>query len=161
MSGAAKAKARTVTDALIEARAVAGGSSRPPPARSDVAPAPAVKTILVVDDDPGVRATLARALSTQYEVYQASDGAEAAELVARIPPPSLLVCDVVMPRLDGFTLAKVFKSHPLLRHVPIMFLTSRSSPQDMVKGIGLGARQYVLKPFNLSEVLAKIAKIVG
>jgi DNA-binding response OmpR family regulator len=157
MSGAAKTK--TVHEALIEARAVAGGSSRPPPPVPQ--PSDARKTILIVDDDPSVRATLARALSARYHVYQAADGAEAAELAARIPPPSLLVCDVVMPRLDGFTLAKVFKSHPLLRHVPIMFLTSRSSPQDMVKGIGLGARQYVLKPFNLGELLSKIAKIVG
>ena len=155
-NGAAKAK--TLQDALVEARAIAGGSSsRPPPPQ----PAQGKKTILVVDDDAGVRATLSRALAGRYEVYQAADGAEAAELAARIPPPSLLVCDVVMPRLDGFTLAKVFKSHPLLRHVPIMFLTSRSGPADMVKGIGLGARQYVLKPFNLGELLAKIDKIVG
>jgi CheY-like chemotaxis protein len=151
------AKKKTLQEALVEARAIAAGSSRPPPPE----PFTGKKTILVVDDDAGVRATLVRALAGRYHVHQAADGAEAAELAARIPAPSLLVCDVVMPRLDGFTLAKVFKSHPLLRHVPIMFLTSRSGPNDMVRGIGLGARQYVLKPFNLSDLLAKIEKIVG
>ena len=147
-----------LTQALSEARAISGGtSSRPPTSAVRVVQ----KSVLVVDPDPAVRAVLVSALSPHYIVYEATDGLAAAELASQIPTPSLLVCDVVLPRLDGFQLAQIFKSHPLLKGVPIMFLSSRTGATDMMRGISLGAKQYVTKPFKVSDVVARITKIVG
>ena len=147
-------------DALAEARAVSGAGI----ARSSTAPAtmrPAgKKTILIVDDDASMRARLKEALEVFYDVIEAKDGMEAVELVAKIAPPAMIVCDVIMPRVDGFTLAKILKSNPLMKRVPIMFVSSRNSPQEVTQAMVLGACQYVLKSVPISDIVAKIRKIV-
>lgn len=145
-------------DALTEARAVAGAGLRPSTAPSAF-PAAGKRTILLVDDEPTSRARLRAALEEYYEVYEATDGLEAAELAAKIPPPALIVCDVVMPRVDGFTFAKILRANPLMRRVPIMFLSSRNTTQDVTQALALGACQYVIKTTPLTEIVAKVRKI--
>lgn len=153
----------TIKDALTEAQAFAGGGL----ARASVKPGslsptskPGRKTVLVVDDDASMRSRLRTALEEFYDVLEAKDGMEAAEMVARIQPPALIVCDVVMPRVDGFTLAKILRSNPVMKRVPIMFVSSRNSPQDVTQALVLGACQYVLKSTPMGEIVAKIRKIV-
>lgn len=153
-------KLRNVKDAMHEAQAIAGGGLvRPSTAPGSFAP-PGKKTILIVDDDAAMRAKLKAGLEPYYDVVEAKDGMEAVELSAKIPAPAMVVSDVVMPRVDGFTLAKIFRGNPLLKKVPIMFVSSRNSPQDVTQALVLGACQYVPKTTPVSDIVAKIRKIV-
>lgn len=155
-------KPGSLSDALAEARAIAGGqSSRPPPPTSISPLAPTVKRVVVVDSDSKSRAVLVAALKAlQYEVLEAADGLAAAELCARISAPSLVIADVVLTNLDGFSLARILKAHPLFKGVPIMFVSSRSTPADVTQALALGARQFVSKPYVVNDLIAKIRKIV-
>lgn len=152
---------QNVKDALTEARAIAGGGlARPSTAPGSFA-APGKKSILLVDDDAAMRSRLKAALETYYEVIEAKDGMEAVELSSKIAKPAMIVSDVVMPRVDGFTLAKIMRGNPVLNKVPIMFVSSRNSPQDVTQALVLGACQYVLKTTPITEIVQKIRKIVG
>ncbi len=119
--------------------------------------------MMVVEDDPAIREMLVRSLGVEYNVFEASDGQQALEMLGRIKPvPDLLVLDVMMPRMDGLTLATKLKTEPQhLRSIPIIFLTGRDSPKDVVQGINVGARHYLTKPFKIQDLLAKVAKTLG
>lgn len=125
-----------------------------------VSPSPSAPTVLVVDDDNDIRAMLVHALGMKYTVYEARDGLEAREALDHIPLPDAIVTDVMMPRLDGIGLAKLLRKDASLQRVPILFLTARGSPVDVVTGINAGARHYVTKPFKIADVLAKVAAMV-
>lgn len=144
-------------DALTEARAVAGGvqtSSKPPPALV------ARKTIVIADPDSGARSRLRLALEEHYDVIEAKDGMEAIELVTTMPsPPALVVSEVPMPRVDGFSLAKVLRGNVMFRRIPIMFVSLRNGPAEVTQAIALGACQFVPKLTPVSDVAAKIRKI--
>ena len=112
--------------------------------------------LFVVDDDPDIRALLVKALGTDFTIYEARDGEEARGLFEALPPPKGLVCDVMMPRLDGLGLAKILKQNPALDRLPILFLTAKGAPLDFVAGINAGARHYVTKPFKVADVVAKV-----
>ena len=142
---------------MKEAQALGGGVvSRPPPS---VVPT-GRKSVLLVDDDAYVRSQLAAGLRPFYEVHEAEDGMAAAQLCTVISP-SLIVCDVVMPKLDGFSFAKVLRGNPRLAKVPLVFLTSRQSSADVMQGLSLGARAYIPKPFSTPDVVGKIRKMLG
>ncbi len=117
------------------------------------------RIILVVEDDQSVREMIVRALSSKYKVYEAKDGMQASELVTEIPIPSLIICDVMMPRVDGFSFVRVLKADERLKGVPILFLTARTEPADVMQGIGLGARHYMGKPFKMAELLERVDKL--
>lgn len=150
-----------VRDALTEAAAFAGGGAL---GRVSSAPqavsASGKKTILVVDDDATMRQRLKEGLAPFYDVVEAKDGMEAVELIGTMHPPSMVVTDVMMPRLDGFMLAKILRGNPVMKKVPIMFVSSRNSTQDVTQALVLGACQYVVKTTPVSEIVAKIRKIV-
>jgi len=110
----------------------------------------------VIDDDPDIRAMLVKALGMTFTVYEARDGEEARALLAAIPAPDGIVCDIMMPRLDGLALAKILRKTQGLDRVPILFLTAKDSPLDLISGINAGARHYVTKPFKISDVVAKV-----
>jgi DNA-binding response OmpR family regulator len=120
------------------------------------------KVVLVVDDDPTVRKMVARALETRsYDVREAGDGLAASELLGQIDHlPDLLICDVMMPLFDGFSLARLIKARPELHAMPIIFLTAKAQPHDVATGISLGARYYVQKPFSIKDLLDKVDKTV-
>jgi DNA-binding response OmpR family regulator len=99
---------------------------------------------------------LVKALGLTYTIYEARDGEEARQLLESLPVVDGLVCDVMMPRLDGLTLAKMTHKTPRLSRIPILFLTAKGSPIDVVAGINAGARHYVTKPFKVTEVIAKV-----
>jgi DNA-binding response OmpR family regulator len=113
-----------------------------------------------VEDDPAVCDLVAKALQTKgYEVHQAPDGLAASRMLGSFKhPPDLVICDVMMPSVDGFALARLMKGRAELRGVPIIFLTARTAPKDVVEGINLGARHYVQKPFKLKELMDKVEK---
>ena len=92
-----------------------------------------------------------------YEVDTAADGEEAYQR-ALGKRPDLLITDVMMPKMDGWTLAKLLRSHPVLRSVPVIFLTALSSDEDRIHGFRLGADDYLPKPFRFEELDLRVAK---
>jgi DNA-binding response OmpR family regulator len=118
------------------------------------------KVVLVVEDDPSVCDLVAKALQSKgYEVHQAPDGLAASRMLANFErQPDLVICDVMMPNVDGFALARLMKGRAELRSIPIIFLTARTAPKDLVEGINVGARHYVQKPFKLKDLMEKVER---
>jgi CheY-like chemotaxis protein len=162
--GASQRPPSNVKDALTEARAISGAViNRPSTAPGSFAPTSSArgkKTIMIVDADASMRSRLRAGLEGFYDVIEAKDGMEAVEMAGKIQPPAMIVSDVVMPRVDGFTLAKILRGNPVMKKVPIMFVSARNSPQDVTQALMLGACQYVLKSTPISDIVAKIRKIV-
>jgi DNA-binding response OmpR family regulator len=96
-----------------------------------------------------------------YTIYEAHDVQQANDILDTIPTPDGIVCDVMMPRLDGVELAKILRKDRVLQRVPILFLTAKGGAMDVVAGINAGARHYVTKPFKITEVLAKVASMTA
>ena len=129
---------------------------------SAIAPAPgslgltAQATVLVVDDDPAVRAVMRAVLSAAgFDVIEAASGTEALVHLGRVIPDAI-VSDVMMPDLDGFGLVQAVRGDPALRTVPLLFVTTRSAMDDVVNGLGLGADDYLVKPFRPAELVARV-----
>jgi two-component system response regulator MprA len=114
--------------------------------------------ILVVDDDPAVRDSLRRALQLEgYDVELAGDGEEALERVAADGIDALLL-DVSMPRLDGLEACRRLRSAG--NALPVLMLTARDEIEDRVAGLDAGADDYVVKPFALEELLARLRALL-
>jgi two-component system, OmpR family, response regulator MprA len=114
--------------------------------------------VLVVDDDFAVRESLDRALRANgFDVELANDGTEA---LAKIDasPPDAVVLDVLMPRLDGFAVCRSLRSGG--SKVPILMLTAREAVPDRVAGLEAGADDYIVKPFALEELLARVRALL-
>jgi CheY-like chemotaxis protein len=146
-----------VRDARAEAHAVGGGAVARP---SAFATTSTRKTILLVDPDANMRATLRALLEQYYDVVEANDGMEAVDLIGTIPTPAMVVSDTAMPRVDGFTLAKIFKNNPLMKRVPIMFVSAQHSPQHVTQALVIGVTQYLPKTTPVAQVAEKIRKLV-
>jgi DNA-binding response OmpR family regulator len=118
------------------------------------------KRILIAEDDPSIAAMLVKILEVRYEVHRANSGTEALAVADRVKP-QLALLDVMMPGLDGYATAQRLRLLPGLKSVAIVFLTAKSAPMDVVKGIQAGARFYLAKPFKIDELLAKVRKALG
>ncbi len=127
-----------------------------PPPLPSTKPSAGAQVLVVVDDEHDIRAMLVKALGSTYTIYEARDGEEARQLLEALPAVDGLVCDITMPRLDGLSLAKALKKTDRLARVPILFLTARGGPLDVITGINAGARHYVTKPFKVADVVAKV-----
>jgi two-component system response regulator MprA len=116
--------------------------------------------ILVVDDDAAVRESLGRALRLEgYEVELASDGAEALErLKANGGDPDLVVLDVLMPNVDGLEVCRTLRRSG--SRLPVLMLTARDEVSDRFSGLDAGADDYVVKPFALAELLARVRALL-
>ena len=119
------------------------------------------KRILIAEDDTAISALLSRVLGRSYDVVCADNGTQALALAQQGPPPDLLLLDVMMPGMDGFRVATGVRSLPGLKSVPIIFLTAKTSPADIIEGIKHGARHYIHKPFKIDDVVAKVKKAIG
>ena len=114
--------------------------------------------ILVVDDEPQLRRALERALKLEgYEVELAADGDEALQAVARTSPDAI-VLDVLMPRRDGLEVSRALRADG--DRTPVLMLTARDAVQDRVDGLDAGADDYVVKPFALEELLARLRALL-
>ncbi|MGW8318082.1 MAG: response regulator transcription factor [Candidatus Promineifilaceae bacterium] len=119
-----------------------------------------MQTILVIDDDELVSRTLQRALKMyDYHVMVANSGSEGLHL-ARRHRPDLLVLDVIMPGTDGYQVCRQVRGDPLLREVPILFLTARTKDEDKIEGFRAGGDDYLSKPFNMQELQLRIKAIL-
>ena len=114
--------------------------------------------LVVVDDEPNIRELLATSLRfAGFEVHSAGDGASALRLVREVDP-DLVVLDVMLPDMDGFTLTRRLREKG--HHVPVVFLTARDDTSDKVTGLTVGGDDYVTKPFSLEEVVARIRAVL-
>jgi len=115
-------------------------------------------TLLVVDDEPNIRELLATSLRfAGFDVHSAADGGTALRM-ARDIEPDLLVLDVMLPDMDGFTVTRRLREKG--QHTPVLFLTARDDTADKVQGLTVGGDDYVTKPFSLEEVVARIRAIL-
>ncbi|MEG4032893.1 EAL domain-containing protein [Microcoleus sp. S36b_A4] len=113
-------------------------------------------TILVVDDVPANLGILADFLSeASFEVLVAQDGESAIQKINYVIP-DLILLDIMMPGIDGFETYKRLKENPLWSQIPVIFITALSETDNVVKGLSLGAVDYIIKPFQKEEVLARI-----
>jgi DNA-binding response OmpR family regulator len=119
-----------------------------------------MQTILVIDDDELVSRTLQRALKLyDYQVMVANSGTEGLHL-ARRHRPDLLVLDVIMPGTDGYQVCRQVRGDPMLKDVPILFLTAKSKDEDKIEGFRAGGDDYLAKPFNMQELQLRIKAIL-
>jgi phosphoserine phosphatase RsbU/P len=113
--------------------------------------------VLIADDETVSRRMLERALTRwSYEVVTATDGEQAWALLQQPDPPTIMVLDWLMPRLDGIAICRRDRAHPLLRSAYVILLTSRTAKEDVVEGLQAGADDYVTKPFDTSELRARM-----
>lgn len=114
------------------------------------------KRILVVDDNRLILNLLRVNLSSSgYEVITAADGFSALRMAVS-ERPDLIILDVMMPEMDGFEVARQVRNNTLIAHVPIIMLTARGSVESVIEGLDAGADDYISKPFEMSEVLARV-----
>ena len=110
------------------------------------------KKLLIVDDETGIVDTMASYFSSQYEVLTAYGGKEALQKLAK--QPDLILLDINMPDMDGLTLCQEIRKHITC---PILFLTARVESADKIIGFQVGADDYIVKPFDLDELGARVA----
>ncbi len=111
--------------------------------------------ILIVDDEPDVRAIIAATLRLHYEVVEAHDGLDALEKLERAEPDFVLM-DVMMPLMDGFQACNAIRKNPRFCNLPVMFLSALGAAEDIRKGYAVGANLYLTKPFEPARLLRNI-----
>jgi two-component system NtrC family sensor kinase len=113
-------------------------------------------SILVVDDTPANSEVLVEMLSKEGFLVRIAENGERAIEEAQFSPPALVLLDVVMPGLDGFETCRRLRSIPTLRQIPVIFMTALSDAHDKVRAFEAGADDYIIKPFERGEVLARV-----
>lgn len=117
------------------------------------------RTILVVDDEPNIVQTLKDRLEmNDYNVLTACNGKEGVE-VALEKQPDIILLDVIMPIMDGHEMLETLRNDPDGRNLAVIMLTARSQTEDIVRANSCGIEDYIVKPFDLSELLEKIERI--
>lgn len=113
-------------------------------------------TILVVDDVPDNLKIITEILKSQYKVQAAINARAAMKVLSSDTPPDVVLLDIMMPQVDGLTLCKKIKSTSKLKNIPIIFITAMSSQEDVVRGLQLGAVDYITKPIKPEILKARI-----
>ena len=110
----------------------------------------------MVDDTPDNLTLMSALLKDKYHVRVASSGAKALKIAQSENPPDLILLDIMMPEIDGYEVCRRLQQDPKARHIPIIFLTAKSQPEDEARGISLGAVDYIIKPISPAIVLARV-----
>jgi len=119
-----------------------------------------MKKLLIVDDEPNIVMSLEYAFQKQgYMVYIARDGGEALAIMDR-EIPDLVILDIMMPQVDGYETIKRIKSNPAFAKARIIFLSAKSRPEDIEKGLALGADLYFTKPFSVKKLIAAVRDLI-
>lgn len=116
--------------------------------------------ILVVDDDPDILQFVQMNLELDGFRVDTADGGRSALEQAAMNPPDLMLLDIMMPEIDGLTVLKRMRSDPPTASIPVIILTARSLAEDRVKGLDLGADDYITKPFDLEELVARVRTVL-
>ncbi|MDD1620820.1 MAG: EAL domain-containing protein [Methylococcaceae bacterium] len=123
---------------------------------SDPAPLQRLPGILIVDDIPDNIHELADALKDEYRIMVANCGARALELVLGATPPDMVLLDILMPEMDGYEVCRRIKATPEGNRIPVIFISVIDDAVDKVRGFSIGAADYIIKPFDIDEVKARI-----
>lgn len=114
------------------------------------------KRLLLIDDDPNLILLVKDYLEFRgYEVVTAENGREALEVLEQ-DVPDMIICDVMMPEMDGYSLVKHVREDPRTSWIPVLFLSAKGQSQDRVKGLNTGADVYMVKPFEPEELVAQV-----
>ncbi len=121
----------------------------------------AKNTVVVIEDNPEIRDTIKDLLeSSDYNVHTAADGIEGLNLI-RSESPDVVLCDIMMPKMNGHEMVKQLRADVNLRHTPVIFVTAKVALDEKLEGLELGANDYITKPFELQELLLKIKNTVS
>ncbi len=115
--------------------------------------------MLIVDDNPDVLQYVAGIIQKDYDFITAHSGKAALERLEK-HTPDIILCDVMMPEMDGYELLRIVKSRPALQAVPFIFLTARAEIEMKIEGLQEGADDYIVKPFNSLELLARLKSLL-
>lgn len=115
--------------------------------------------LLIIEDDEEIRSFLANQLKGIFNILTASDGREGLDLAIQ-EQPNLIICDVMMPQMNGFEVTKYLKADFNTSHIPIILLTAHSSIEHQVEGIEAGADAYIVKPFSTKYLKARVIKLI-
>jgi len=115
--------------------------------------------VLIVEDNDDLLNFMFRALSSEFKIITAVDGLQGWELISK-QMPDLVVSDIMMPNMDGFELCKIMKSTYETSHIPIILLTALSEKTNQLHGLGLGADDYLTKPFDMNLLVQRIKSII-
>jgi DNA-binding NarL/FixJ family response regulator len=114
------------------------------------------RRLLLIDDDPNLILLVKDYLEFRgYEVVTAENGREAIEVLEK-DLPDMIICDVMMPEMDGYSLVEHVRSDPRTSWIPVLFLSAKGQSQDRVKGLNTGADVYMVKPFEPEELVAQV-----
>lgn len=114
------------------------------------------KRLLLIDDDPNLILLVKDYLEFRgYEVITAENGQEALETLDQ-DTPDMIICDVMMPQMDGYSLVEHVRKNPRTSWIPVLFLSAKGQSQDRVKGLNTGADVYMVKPFEPEELVAQV-----
>ncbi|MCW9064732.1 MAG: response regulator, partial [Ignavibacteriaceae bacterium] len=115
--------------------------------------------VLIVEDNPDVRDYIKDGLNDIYHVEEAANGAQGLRKAQKCIP-DLIVSDVMMPKMDGYEMTKELRQDEKTSHIPIILLTAKSDRDSKLEGLGLGADDYLTKPFDTQELLARIKNLI-
>jgi CheY-like chemotaxis protein len=116
---------------------------------------------LVLEDDDDVRLLVQKLLESDgFTVTAVGDGLQGLVELEQ-DQPDVILCDMMMPNLDGMTFTKAIKRHSGTRSIPVIFLTAKTDTRTMAEGITAGAKFYLTKPFNHAELLQKVRRAIG
>lgn len=118
------------------------------------------KTILLIDDNPELLEVLTDELSEIYNIVTASNGKEALDKLNK-NDVNVIICDVMMPVMDGFEFCSIVKSNMEYSHFPVILLTARNTLQSKIQGLDFGADAYIEKPFSVEHLMAQIANLIS
>lgn len=113
-------------------------------------------TILIVDDEPAILVSMSQALASHYRVRAANSGARALAVAVTDPRPDLILLDVLMPGVDGYSVLSQLQENSATRDIPVIFVTAMEAEKDEEKGLGLGAVDYITKPITPAILLARV-----
>ena len=120
-----------------------------------------MKRILVIEDNSAMREEIVAILGFEgFEVVDAEDGQIGLQVLST-QRPDLILCDVMMPNLDGYGTLEAVRKDPATSHVPFVFLTAKASAADRARGTALGANAYMVKPFSVDTIVGTINELLG
>jgi DNA-binding response OmpR family regulator len=115
--------------------------------------------ILMIEDNRDVRAYIRQYLEPEFKIIEAADGEEGVALALETIP-DLIICDVMMPKRDGYEVCRMLKTDEKTSHVPVIMLTAKADRESKVYGLETGADDYVIKPFDARELLARVFNLI-
>ncbi len=117
--------------------------------------------VLVADDDPIVQQFVSSILvENRFDVFTASDGRQALDMVRELRP-DLVILDLIMPYRDGYEVLRLLQEKEETRKIPVIILSAKSREEDIIRGLEAGAEDFMIKPFNALELVARARKILA